>query len=307
MDAADIAMDLRIWIVAALALAFILDPLDVPVASITVVALMILTIFSVDGITFSREDTKRNLRGAFIALLMCFVLNTGITLLCGLYFLGDGTGLWYGWAMIAAMPCAVSTLSVPLIMKEDLSTSLAIVTVSYVSALVITPVLSILLIGDAVDPIEILKYIVAFIIIPVLVSFPLKRLHLTRRMKVPVVNMTLFIIILLSINTNKGFITDSTETVLIILGIAVVRLIALYFTSDWIIRKMGLDNGTRYTYLVASLWKNTGLAVSMCIAILTNTPEAAIPGIICLLVEDIWFSFAINSRKADRMAAMEKT
>ena len=131
MGVGSLLMDLRIWIVAALALAFILDPLGLPVASITVVALMILTILSVDGIEIRKEDIVNNRRGAIIALLMSFILNTGITLLCGLYFRGSDTGMWLGWAMIAVMPCAVSTLSVPLIMKEDQPSSLAILVVAY--------------------------------------------------------------------------------------------------------------------------------------------------------------------------------
>ena len=303
MGIGSLAMDLRIWIVAALVLAFVLDPLDLPVASITIVALMVLTILSVDGIVIRKDDISRNIKGSLVALAMCFVLNTGITLLCGLYFKGDGTGMWYGWAMIAVMPCAVSTLSVPLIMREDLPTALSILVVSYVSALVLTPVLSLLLMGDAVSPLEILKYIVAFIVIPLLVSIPLKRLHLTREIKVPIVNLMLATIIMLSMNTNKTFIMDSYGTIAVIICIAAARIAALHISSRFIIRRCGLDDGTYYTYLVGSLWKNTGLAVSMCIAILGSMPEAAVPGIICLVTEDIWFSYFINGRRADRMSA----
>ena len=302
MGVGSLLMDLRIWIVAALALAFILDPLGLPVASITVVALMILTILSVDGIEIRKEDIVNNRRGAIIALLMSFILNTGITLLCGLYFRGSDTGMWLGWAMIAVMPCAVSTLSVPLIMKEDQPSSLAIVVVSYVSALIITPLLSILIIGDAVSPLEILKYIIAFIVIPLLVSIPLRRLHLTRNMKVPVINMMLATIIFLSMNMNRSYIFDYTETVAILVGICILRIVALHITCRFIIMRVGLDKGTYYTYLVGALWKNTGLAVSMCMAILTGYPQAALPGIICLLCEDIWFSFVVNGRRLDRQS-----
>jgi len=83
---------------------------------------------------------------------------------------------------------------------------------------------------------------------------------------------------------------------------AVIRIAVLHYVSLLIIRKAGLDKGSRYTYLVGSVWKNTGLAVSMCIAILADATEAAVPGIICLIAENIWFSFTVNGNRADRMA-----
>ncbi len=307
MDVSSALMDLRIWIVAALVLAFVLDPLDLPVASITVVALMILTILSVDGIVIRKEDIVENRKGAIVSLLMCFVLNSGITLLCGLYFFDKATDIWYGWVMIAIMPCAVSTLSVPLIMKEDQPAALSILVVSYLSALVITPLMSMMIFGDAVSPLEILKYIIAFIVIPLLVSIPLRRLHLTRRMKVPFVNLMLATIIMLSFNTNRGFIFDSLDVIGVIIGLSVLRIALLHIVSAVIIRRMGLADGTYYTYLVGALWKNTGLAVSMCMAILTSMPEAALPGIICLLCEDIWFSFVVNGNRVDTGESKDTT
>lgn len=290
MEVSRIINDLRIWVAAAVVLGFVIGPNDLPASSIIVVSLMIQMIVSVDGIKFRADGFSKYRRVCWTSILLSFGFNTAVTLAAGSLFINDNQAMWYGWVMLAVMPCAVSTISTALIKNENLEVSVIAVSAVYVSAIVLTPLLSHFLMGEAVRAMEILMYIVLFIFIPLIVSIPLRRLKLTRNSKLPVINLLLFIVIFLSISRNRDYIFDSTELIVIVIAVAAARIVVLHFGSALIIKKLNIGEDSRTVMLVLSVWKNTGLSISMCMALLPGMEIAVIPCIISLILEDIWFS-----------------
>ena len=301
MELLKAATDLRLWIATAIVLSFVIPELDLPFSSIIIVILMVQMTLSMDGLRLSIQDLGRNRKGALTSILLSYLVNTGITLLLGSLFITDNREIWYGWVMLASMPCAIAVVTASILMKENMETAVLAVTATYVSGLVLTPLLSFALIGDAVNPLEILKYIVLFIIIPVILSRFTPRLHMSRSFKVPAINLLMAAMVFCSVNSNRGTMIDDPAFILLILGVVILRLVILHALMWMLIRRSGFAQGSEGTYLVLGVWKNTGLSISMTMVLLAATPTSVIPCFLCLIVETLWFSFVTRERKGGQL------
>ncbi len=295
MDAYAVVSDLRVWMVCALVVSLGLETVDIPSSELIVVALMIQMTLSMDGLRFSKDDILENKRGILLSMVLCYVVNTIITLAVGALFIPDHKAMWYGWVLLASMPCAISVVTAAVLMKGNLNIAVVAVASTYVSGIVLAPLISFTLLGDAVNPLEILKYIVLFIVVPLLITIPLRRLHLSSRLKVPIIDMMMAIMLFLSVNTNRGYLISYPDVFLIVVGAVVLRLVLLIAASKAIARKLKMEKDSVPVYHVLCVWKNTGLSVSMCMILLAGTPESVIPCFVCMIIESLWFS--IYTRK----------
>ena len=290
MDANGVISDLRVWIVCALALSLVLDTVDIPSSELIVVALMIQMTLSMDGLRFSKDDISEQRNGMLFSMLLCYGVNTLITLAIGAMFIPFYAPMWYGWVLLASMPCAISVVTAAVLMRGDLNVAVVAVASTYVAGILVAPLVSFTLIGDAVNPLEILKYIVLFIVVPAIITIPLRRLRLSSRMKVPVIDLMMAIMLFLSVNANRGYLVSYPDVFLVVIAAVILRLVALIAVSRIIMRRLRVRRGSVPVYHVLCVWKNTGLSVSMCMILLSGTPESVIPCFVCMIVESLWFS-----------------
>lgn len=289
MRVSESAMDLRLWILASIVISMVVPQLDLPSSILIIVVLMIQMTLSMDGLNLSLRNLRENRRGAALSILLCYVVNTLVTLVAGMPFLGANDDIWYGWVMLASMPCAISVVTAAILMNGSMESSVVAVTATYVSGMALTPLLSFALIGDAVNPLEILKYIVLFIVIPVILSRPLGLLHLKKTAKVPVINLMMSVMVFLSVNSNADFIWSSPGLMLSVMAVVVARVLVLHGLMRLIVWKLGVADDRKGIYLVLGVWKNTGLSVSMSMILLASA-SSAIPCFLSMIVETIWFS-----------------
>lgn len=296
MKAMDIVMDLRVWVISAIVLSLLIDTVNVPSSALIIVVLMIQMTLSMDGLRLSLKGLKEYRKDAVLSLLLTYVVNTAITLAVGALFISNNEPLWYGWVMLASMPCAIAVVMAAVITKENMEVSLVGVTAVYIVGIAVTPLLSFLLIGDAVDPLEILKYLILFIVIPLILSRPLKALNIPRTVKMPVINLMMFIMIFLSVNSNRGYMLDSPTLSLTILLVVIMRVIVLGILAKVIVNALKIQEDRRTVHMVMCVWKNTGLSVSMSMLLLASTPESVIPCFMSMMVECIWFSLVTRKK-----------
>ena len=284
------ALDLRVWIAGALVLALLSGTIDVPFSTLIVIALMIQMALSMDGLRLSPGDLIENRRAAIRSLVMCYVINTGVTLGIGSVFLFGYEAMWHGWVLLASMPCAISVVTAAILVKGDLNAAVIAVAATYIAGLLLTPLISFVFLGNAVSPAEIFKYIILFIAIPAAASVPLGKLHLSRNVKVPVINFMMALILFLSVNSNRGYIIAYPLAIAAVLIAAAARLGLLSVISKKLNRIAGIEGRSSAVYLVLCVWKNTGLSISMCMVLLADTPESVIPCFVCMIIESLWFS-----------------
>lgn len=299
MKMMDIIMDLRAWVISAIIISLLMDTLDIPSSILIIVVLMVQMTLSMDGLRLSVSDLRDNSRDAILSVILTFIVNTAVTLAIGAIFIPTERSIWYGWVILASMPCAVAVVTAAMLTSERVDTSFVGVTATYLAGIAITPVLSFILIGDAVNPLEILKYIVLFILIPLILSRPLGRLELKRTVKVPIINMMMFIMIFLSVNSNHEYITSEPGFILGIFAVVVLRVLLLMLFTHIILKVAKVPDDRRTVLLVMGVWKNTGLSVSMCMLLLSSTPESVIPCFLSMIVECIWFSIVTRKKEQD--------
>lgn len=297
MRAMDAVMDLRIWVVGAIVISLLIDPLGIDSSTLIIIALMIQMTLSLDGLTISKSDFTEHGGGLIMSVLLCYVVNTLVTLLFGLIYIQSNPEIWHGWVMLASMPCAISVVTAAILVRGNVGAAVMGVTATYLAGVILTPLISLMLLGDAVDPLEILRYIVLFIVIPVILSRPLKYLHLTRNMKVPVINFMMALMVFLSVNANHGYIMDNVSFVLTVAVVVIARIAVLHLVTRFIVKRIGFGRDTTTVYLVIGVWKNTGLSVSMAMILLA--PEAVIPCFLSMIFESLWFSMVTRQRGSD--------
>lgn len=232
----------------------------------------------------------------WITFLCCYLLNAGVTILMGIPFMESHPDVWYGWALFASLPCAISVIICGMYMKGDVKLALVSVTVIYLISLALTPALSYVLIGNAVSPTEILKYIVLFIVIPFLVSLLIKRLHLKAERKTVIINAIFMLLVLFAIAANRSAFFEETMLVLSILALVTIRLVVITIIPLVWSRRAGVDRGRSVVYVSMAAWKNTRLCITMAMVLM---PGAVLPCVLSLFAENFWFMIMVN--RADKI------
>jgi BASS family bile acid:Na+ symporter len=164
--------------------------------------------------------------------------------------------------------------------------------VIYLVALAVTPAITQILIGEAVNPVEVLKYVALFIVIPFAVSVPLRKYRMNVKTKAISVNILFFILVLVTFGANKDFIFNEPETVLWVALGCIVRIAAVALVMELLLKWIGMRRGDRIPMVLLSIWKNSALAMSMTM-ILISTTHSVLPAALSLPIEMIWFMFMI--------------
>lgn len=282
--------DVRIFVVAGILLALCIGSLGEAVAQLTIVVLILQMTASIHGLHIDRSRFRTEAVPSLVSLFCCFGICTLSSLAMGVFFIDSHPGIWYGWVMLAAVPSAVSVVTIALVMKGNMAMSMISMVLIYGVALFFTPVMTTCLIGDAVSPLEILRYIILFIAIPLIINLPLGRISIPKKYKVTFINITMFLLMLFSLGKNRDFILQDLPIVSAIIVACVIRTFGVGTVMLYLMRKRIILRENVVVYVGYAVWKNSGLATSMCMLLLADVPEAALPCAISLVVEAIWFA-----------------
>ena len=286
----NILTDVKFWVLIGLILGLTIGFDHPDAGTILMLVLIIQMTLSLDGLSFRKEDFREDAKGILVNVICCFVVNTGLTLITGLLFIDD-TALWYGWVMLSSVPCGVSVVSAALLMKGDTKLAVLSLTVIYIIALGLTPLITHLLIGSAVSPLEVLRYILMFILIPFILTIPLKRLHLPRMTKVIGINLMMMLMIFIGLGSRREYIFTDPSVVMWIVIACVFRIFIFSTVLTVTLKRLDTDRSAAITHISMAFWKNSGMATSMCMALLATTyPSAVLPCIISLVMEAAWFA-----------------
>jgi len=281
----NVLTDIKAWIISALVFGIIVGDVGDLGPTIIVVSLMAMMSISLMGLDLSKKDITEKKKELVLAFSCCYVFACIVTLAVGSFF---EHALWNGWALIASVPCAVSVVSGTLILKGDVKLSLISVTLIYVAAIGITPLMTKLLVGDAVSPLEILRYVLMFILMPMIVSLPLRKITLTANARSITVNFFFFVLVMVSFGANREFLFASPHLVLMVAAGCLVRIVAVHGAAEYIFKRIGIDRETRIVLVLLCIWKNSALAMTLAILLLPDA-ESALPGALSVPLELVWF------------------
>jgi len=283
--------DVKLWILLGIILGFVLgfDHPDAP--TMLIITLMIQMTLALQGLKFDFSDIGDNKKGILTCLLLCFGFNTGITLLTGLLFIQE-TALWYGWVMLSAVPCAISVMTMTFYMKGDMKLGMLGFSLIYLSALVLTPLITHLLMGEAASWVKILEYVLLFVVIPVAIDYPLNKVTIPPKVKIIVMNIVILIMVFISVGFRRDYIIDNPDIALLLLIANLFRIFVPSLAMLFLLKRMGCNRNRGVVYIAIGTWRNSGLAATLCIVMFSTTfPDALLPAVMSLLIENLWFVF----------------
>ncbi len=290
MPLINVLTDVKVWVVLGIVFALTFGFGSPDAATILMFVLIAQMTVSLDGIKFSRRDFSEYGKDILYGVLSCYGINTLLTLATGLLFI-DNTGLWYGWVMLSAVPAAVSVVAATLLMKGDVKLSVLSFTCTYVIALGLTPVMTHALIGDSVDPMEILRYIIMFVAVPFILSIPIGKLKLSRTPKVIFINIMMMLTIFIGLGTRREFVFGDPMVVLALVVACTFRIFVFSIILVLLMKRHGCRRDHSISYMTLATWRNSGLATSLTLAIIAPVyPEAVLPCVVSLVMEAAWFA-----------------
>jgi BASS family bile acid:Na+ symporter len=286
-----VLMNIRNWVAVGIILALLLGSFGPNTPTLVLIVLMVQMTLSMDGVTLKKADLKEYKRTILYSILVVYGLGSGLTLLSGLFFFSSYPEIWQGWAVLATVPCAVSSVTmVSLYARGNLRAGIICVAVTYILSLATAPLISFILIGNAVSPLEIFKYVVLFLAIPMLANIPLGKIKIDKRIRTITINIMLFLMILFSLGYNREYIFNEPGIVTLVIVANVIRIFGASFLMIFLFRKYGMNRSNSIVYIAMTVWRNSGLAMSLCLILLTDSPGAVLPCVIAMVVEMIWFA-----------------
>ncbi len=220
------------------------------------------------------------------AFVLSFLLSTGTTIAMAFLFSGD---IRNGWILEAAVPSAVSVIPFVLILRGDLEATLVSSAGLYFIALLFTPFLTLLFIGQAVSVITLLWYVGFLIIVPIIISRLLRPLNLDPGSRHIAINIAFFVLVVAVAGSNRGVFFGEPVLLLALIAVAVVRTFGIGIGLDAYNRRRGLPWGRRVPEVLFATHKNTGMAAALAIALIGDA--AAIPATVCMTVDIAWLIY----------------
>lgn len=290
MAIVDVLGDLKVWIAFGFIAGLAVGPVGDRASTIMIIVLVLQMTVSFKGLSFVKGDMSEYGRPMIWGIVCCFLVNSGITILLGYFFIPVSTAMWYGWVMLAAVPSAVSVVSASLYLKGDTKVTVLMTGAIYIAALALTPLISWIFMGSAVSSFEILKYILLFIAVPLVGSRILKHFSLPIKGKIIFINLMMATLLFLALGSNRNYIFSQTDIIFWVILVCVIRTFVLGLSMTYLLKRKGADRDMSMIYILFSVWKNSGMATSLSMVLFTGMPEAAVPGAVSLVIESIWFS-----------------
>lgn len=294
MAAVNILSNLSFWIILGIVCALIIGPVGNFSSTVMIIVLIIQMTLSMDGLTFNKDNLKKNRKQILHAVAACFVISTGVTLVIGSIFVAGHPSIWNGWVLLAAVPSAVSCVTMSFFLRGNTMMCVLSMAVIYLVALVLTPSITMGMIGASVSILKIFSYVILFVAIPMAASIPMKKVKISRAVRVIVINAMIFVMILLALGQNREYLFSEYGVVFLVIIACVIRIFGVSFVMLYFMKKRNANRENSMVYLPMAVWKNSGLATTLCFVLFGSATEAAIPCAISLLIEVLWFA-AISS------------
>ena len=289
MNAMTILLNVRYWILAAIVIGFIVGDIGGDNdAILLIIFLMIMMCFSLTKLRFVKEDLAHYRKYVVLSVFLCSFVATLITLGVGLMYPKE---MWNGWVILACVPCAISVVSGTMFMKGDGKLIMISLSVIYFLAIILTPLFSYLLIDNAIDPMEIVKYVLLFVLIPLIVSVPLRKVGVPENANTIIINFTFFMFALIAIGRSRDFFFDDIVLALSVIGATAIRIAVVHLVFEYSMRHAGMPRENRIPYSLLLIWRNSGLALAMVLLLFPGENMALAPASISMIFEQFYFMF----------------
>lgn len=275
-------------------------------SSITILLLACMLTITLSRIPYRDLNPVRNSRSVLRAVILGLVVASTIPLIA--YFIlrnVDGYSQYApGLVFLAATPFAASVGPLSLILRGDLEHALRSTIVVYVVALIWIPFIVWATLGESVSMRTVVITVIELIGVPLVVSRLFTKVRINKTAMAVVLNCVIAFLVWLSVgSTNFG--SAGIVVMAVFMVIAALRDIGLGLGTEAVEKRMGIPWSQRVTDILMISYKNKGIAIALCIAVMGPDARFAMVAIAAsIVVEVCWVAFmdsVLFSKK--RMAA----
>ena len=218
------------------------------------------------------------LKPSLAGILMTYVILSGAILLVSALLIHD-KNLWIGFVLIAAVPPAVAVIPFTAILEGNVSATLSGTVASYLTALLIMPLMFWIFIGTGFDdPYKLVRIMLLLIVLPLVLSRMIIYFNWQDRFA-PVRGLLtdwgFFIVLYSIIGVNRDLIFSQPLSILPVAGV----VFATTFVLGWAIQKtcvlFKVDKKNIISLILQGTLKNQGIAGGLAIALFEK--EVALP------------------------------
>jgi BASS family bile acid:Na+ symporter len=217
-----------------------------------------------------------------LAFIVHFILLPVVILSFGYFF---GSPLWEGFVVMAAVPPAVAVVPVTKMLHGNVQQTIISLSFLYIIALVLTPIILLVFLGEQVAFGNMLETVVKFIILPLIFSRFLRRLPLSSKQNSILVNVCFFLVMFAIVGLNRMALVQDTYLLILLTAVIMIRTIGTALAVFIIGEKRNEDREIVIPLALFASFKNDGLGLLIAATVLP--PLASVPFIIAIIFEMI--------------------
>ena len=232
---------------------------------------------------------------AGISVLLNYLVIGGIILLLAWWLVRE-EDLWAGFVVLAAVPPAVGVVPFSYVLGGNTLFSIIGLTTTYLSALLIMPVMMTLFLGAGLfDPLQVIVLVAELVLLPIIISRVILALNLAKhiqRWQGIITNWSFFIVIFTIIGLNREVFFNDFNILIRLIAIGISISLVLGMALDFILKAFRINRETRISMILMGTTKNYGLASGILLALFDE--RAALPASVCAIfgvINVIWLSF----------------
>ncbi len=262
-------------------------------SNITIILLACMLTITLSRIPYNDLNPLKNSKSVLRATILGLVIASTVPLVA--YFLlkdMDGYSQYApGLVFIAATPFAASVGPLSLILRGDLQHALRSTIVVYVIALVWIPFIIWATMGKSVDMMTVVITVIEIIGIPLVVSRLFTKIQIDKTHMSIILNITIAFLVWLSVgSTNFG--SAGLTVLAVFMVIAALRDIGLGLGAEVVEKRMEIPWSQRVTDILMISYKNKGIAIALCSAVMGPLSAVAmVPIAASIVVEVCWVAF----------------
>lgn len=262
-------------------------------SNIMIILLAAMLTVTLSRIPYRDLNPVKNSRSVLRAIIIGLIVASTIPLVA--YFIIkdiDGYSQYApGLVFLAATPFAGSIGPLSIILRGDLEHALRSTIVVYVVALLWIPFIVWVTLGETVDMTTVVKTVVELIGVPLILSRLFTKVKIDKTVMAVVLNCIIAFLVWLSVgSTNFGSAGFTVLAVFMI--IAALRDVGLGLGTEAVEKKAGIPWSQRVTDVLMVSYKNKGIAIALCVAVMgPQTPYAMVAIAASIVVEVCWVAF----------------
>ena len=256
---------------------------------VSMASLAILMTLSLSTVQLREAKGRDHSIYAAKCLLVNYAFLTAVILLLGRLYSDD---LWPGWVLMAAAPSAISVVPFMSVLGGSTTKALFSTAANYIVALVLMPLLTLVLIGNAVSGTSLVYSLLLLIVLPMAASRAVMRLSIKRRTNTILTNLMFALLIFAVAGSNRNAFFDNGFLVLAVSALCIVRTFGTGLGAEFILRRYKMEKSERIGYVLFASYKNLGLTATLAIALFE--PIVAVPATICIVFEVVWIIFLMK-------------